>query len=462
MRREPRPRVRRRPRWRVVVLAGLSSVLGLALLAGPAGGQGGERMLVTEVRGAITPVIANHLADAVERAETEGYHAVLVELDTPGGLEVAMREIVQVFLGADVPVIVHVAPSGSRAASAGAIITFASHVAVMAPGTNIGAATPVPLQGELPDELANKIIQDSAAFAEAIAELRGRDVEFVVETVTEGRSAAANEALEIGAIDLVSPTRASLLEDVDGRSVFLNPRDAGDPEGTGDEVVLATAGATLEDYEMSFTRRLLQSLANPNLALIFLSLGPLAILYELASPGAIIPGVIGAVMLILGFFSLAVLPVNMAGVLLLLIAVALLIAELFAPGVGVFAGGGAIALIAAGVFLFDEPTGIGVDLSFLVPIALAVGAFALVIGRFAVRIHRTRPYTGQGGEYVGAVGEVREARGKAGRVWVNGQMWKARVEDGELERGARVEVTAIDGLELVVRPVEEESSASPS
>jgi membrane-bound serine protease (ClpP class) len=455
----PRPFVRRRPRWRVLLLAALSSLLGLALLAAPAGAQG-ERILVAEVRGVITPVMANHLEDAVEAAEAGGYHALLVELDTPGGLEDAMRDIVKTFLPADVPIIVHVAPSGARAASAGAIMTFASHVAAMAPGTNIGAATPVPLEGELPEELANKIIQDSAAYAEAIAQLRGRDVEFVVDTVREGRSASATEALEIGAIDVVTPTRASLLEDIDGESVFLNPRDAEDPEGTGEEVVLATADATLEEFEMSWTRQLLQSLANPNLALIFLSLGPLAILYELASPGAIIPGVIGAVMLILGFFSLAVLPVNIAGILLLLLAIAMFIAELFAPGVGVFAGGGAIALIAAGVFLFEQPTGVGVDLTFLIPIALAVGLAAIFIGRFAWRIHRTRPYTGQGGSYVGAVGEVREARGRTGRVWVNGQLWKARAEDGELRRGDRVEVQRVDGLELVVAPVDEDTTAA--
>ncbi len=447
----------RRPRPRALVLAVLVTLLGLGMLAAPASAQG-ERILVAEARGAITPVIANHLADAVAAAEAGGYHAVLVELDTPGGLEDAMRDIVKTFLSADVPVIVHVSPSGARAASAGAIMTFAAHVAAMAPGTNIGAATPVPLEGELPEELANKIIADSAAYAEAIAELRGRDVEFVVDTVREGRSASSTEAEEIGAIDLVTATRSSLLADIDGRSVFLNPSDVEDIEGSGTEVVLATADAVLEDYEMSWTRQLLQSLANPNLALIFLSIGPLAILYELASPGAIIPGVIGAIMLILGFFSLAVLPVNIAGVLLLLLAVAMFIAELFAPGVGVFAGAGALALIAAGVFLFDQPTGVGVDLSFLIPIAVAVGLAAIFIGRFAWNIHQTRPYTGQGGSYVGAVGEVRETRGQTGRVWVNGQMWRARAEDGQLRRGDRVEVVRVDGLELVVSPVDQETT----
>jgi membrane-bound serine protease (ClpP class) len=223
--------------------------------------------------------------------------------------------------------------------------------------------------------------------------------------------------------------------------------------------VLATAGAGVDEFELSSTRQLLQSLANPNLALIFLSLGPLAIIYELASPGAIIPGVLGAIMLILGFFSLAVLPVNIAGVLLLLLAVGLFIAELFAPGVGVFAGAGALALIAAGVFLFEQPTGVGVDLSFLIPIALAAALAAIFLGRYAWRIHRTRPYTGQGGSYVGAVGEVREARGQTGKVWVNGQLWRARSADGELHRGEHVEVRAMEGLELVVGPVEQDSPA---
>jgi membrane-bound serine protease (ClpP class) len=453
-----RRQARQRPRRRVLLLAALSSLLGLALLAGPAGAQG-ERILVTEVRGVITPVIANHLEDALEAAVDGGYQALLIELDTPGGLEDSMRDIVKLFLPAEVPVIVHVAPSGARAASAGAVMTFAAHVAAMAPGTNIGAATPVPLEGELPDELANKIIEDSAAYVEAIAQLRGRDVEFAVDTVREGRSASADAALELGAVDLITPTRQSLLADIDGMAVYLNPTDADDPEGTGEEVVLATAGAGVDEFELSSTRQLLQSLANPNLALIFLSLGPLAIIYELASPGAIIPGVLGAIMLILGFFSLAVLPVNIAGVLLLLLAVGLFIAELFAPGVGVFAGAGALALIAAGVFLFEQPTGVGVDLSFLIPIALAAALAAIFLGRYAWRIHRTRPYTGQGGSYVGAVGEVREARGQTGKVWVNGQLWRARSADGELHRGEHVEVRAMEGLELVVGPVEQDSPA---
>jgi membrane-bound serine protease (ClpP class) len=447
------PGRRRQRRAARLVLLGLVAALGLTLL-GPMASAQQRAVLRTEVRGVITPVVTGHVEDAITEAEAGGYEALLIEIDTPGGLESSMREIVQHVLAARVPVIVYVSPQGARAASAGAIITFAAHVAAMSPGTAIGAATPVPLggDGELSEEMANKIINDATAYAEALAQLRDRDEEFIVETVTEGRSASANEALELGAIDVIAASTTALMNDIDGMTVVVDPASVEDPEGTGTTVELATAGAPLVDYEMSFTRRILQALANPELALLFLSIGTLGIIYELASPGGIVGGVIGAVMLVLAFFSLAVLPVDLAGVLLLVLALALFAAELFVPGVGAFAGGGAIALVFAGIFLFQRPTGVGIDLSFIVPIALAMALAAIVIGRFAWRTQRSEPYTGQGGTMVGAVGTVRESNGQTGRIFVGGQLWKARSTEGTLHRGDQVEVVAMDGLELTVRP----------
>lgn len=435
-----------------LVLCALVAALGLTLL-GPMASAQQQGVLATKVTGVITPVIEGHIEDAIAAAEVGGYEALLIEIDTPGGLESSMRDIVQDILGARVPVIVYVSPQGARAASAGAIITFSAHVAAMSPGTAIGAATPVPLggDGELSEEMANKIINDATAYAEALAQLRDRDEAFIVETVTEGRSASANEALELGVIDVIASNTTALLNEIDGMTVVLQPGTVENPEGTGTTVELATAGATLVEYEMSFTRRILQALANPELALLFLSVGTLGLIYELASPGGIIGGVIGAVMLVLAFFSLAVLPVDLAGVLLLLLALALFAAELFIPGVGVFAGGGAIALVFAGIFLFQRPTGVGLDLSFVVPIALAMAIAAIVIGRFAWRTNRSEPYTGQGGTMIGAVGTVREATGgPTGRAFVSGQSWKVRAADGDLHRGDEVRVVAVDGLELVV------------
>lgn len=431
------------------------SLLAAALLSGPVSAQA-DSVLLARVEGVISPVIDEHLADAVDAAAAGGHAALLVEMDTPGGLETSMRDIVQTFLTADVPVIVYVAPAGARAASAGAVIAFSAHVAAMAPGTNIGAATPVPLEGD--GEVIDKVVEDAAAYVEEVARVRDRNVDFAVDTVREGRSAGATEAVEIGAVDLIAPNRTVLLEELDGRTVVVDPASADDPEGSGTEVRLATAGADVVEFDMAFTRRLLQALANPNLALLLLSIGTLGIIYELASPGGMVGGVIGAIMLILAFFSLAVLPVDLAGILLLLLALGLFAAELFAPGVGVFAGLGAVALVFAGLFLFQEPTGVGVDLSFVVPVALAVALAAVFIGRFAWRSQRSEPYSGQGGTMVGAVGTVREADGETGRVFTNGQLWNARSAEGTpLRRGERVRVVDLEGLKLVVTRVEEPS-----
>jgi membrane-bound serine protease (ClpP class) len=415
-------------------------VAGLALLwSAPAGAQSSQ-VLLARVEGPITPVIAAHVSDALAEAEAGGYAAVLIEMDTPGGLVSSMREIVQDLLGAPVPVVVYVSPSGSSAASAGAVITFAAHVAAMAPATNIGAATPIGLEG---GEVLDKVIEDAAAYVTAIAEERDRDVEFAVDTVREGRSASATEALEIGAIDLIADSRAQLLAEIDGTTVTLSPG--------GEQVTLATDGAGVTEYEMSWTRRLLQGIADPQLAFMFLSIGSLALLYELASPGGGLGGVLGAIMIVLAFFSLSVLPVNLVGVLLLVLAIALFVTEMFVPGVGVFAGGGVIALVIAGLFLFDRPTGIGLDLSFLLPIAVVAGLGAVAITRFAWRSRHAPAYTGVGGELAGAIGTVRAPTGETPQVWVNGALWKAPSAAG-LEPGTLVRVVGMRGLELDVEP----------
>jgi membrane-bound serine protease (ClpP class) len=335
------PRHARSVRWLLAVaLLGLGWLLALT----PAAIGQAPTVLVTRVAGPITPVVADQLADGVRAAEPDGPTAFLVELDTPGGLDSSMREITQAFLNARVPVVVYVTPSGARAASAGAIITFSAHVAAMAPGTTIGAATPVDLQG---GEISDKVINDDDdAFAEAVAAQRGRSTEFAIDTVRKGRAVTADQAVRLQAVDLVAADRARLLEALDGRRVEV----AG-----GTTVTLQTAGAELVEHQLSWTRSLLGWLADPNLAFLFLSIGTLAVIYELASPGMGLGGVIGAVLLVLGFVSLSVLPVNLAGLLLLALAAALFAAELFAPGIGVFAGGGTIALLLAGLLLFDGP-----------------------------------------------------------------------------------------------------------
>ena len=404
------------------------------------------QVLLARIQGPITPVIAAHVSDAVDEAEAGGYDALLLEMDTPGGLVTSMRDIVQDLLGAGVPVVVYVSPSGSSASSAGAVITFAAHVAAMAPATNIGAATPIGLEG---GEVLDKVVEDAVAYVTAIAEERGRDVDFAIDTVRDGRSASANEALELGAIDLIADNRAELLAEIDGETVTLSPG--------GETVTLSTAAADLVDFEMSWTRRLLQGIADPQLAFMFLSIGSLALLYELASPGGALGGVLGAIMIVLAFFSLSVLPVNLVGVLLLVLAVALFVTEMFVPGLGVFAGGGAIALVVAGLFLFDRPTGIGLDLSFLLPIAAVAGIAAAIITRFAWRTRRAPAYEGVGNVLVGTLGTVRPAAGDVPQVWVNGALWKAPTAEG-LAPGTPVRVVATHGLELEVEPAGESAA----
>jgi membrane-bound serine protease (ClpP class) len=413
-------------------------VVGVSLAAAsPARGQASTIVAVT-VDGVITPVMADHIHDVLDRAEREGHHALLVQLDTPGGLDTSMRDIIQSFLNARVPVIVFVSPQGARAASAGALITLASHVAAMAPGTAIGAATPI--GGEGGEDLAQKIINDAASYAESIAEQRGRDVDFAIDAVREGKSIAANEALETGVIDLIARDRAELLAELDGREVELAPDRT---------VTLRTAGVEVVEIELGFARSVLQWLADPNLAFLFISLGTLAIIYELANPGIGAGGIVGVILLLLAFTALSVLPVNAAGAILLVLAGVLFVAELFVPGIGVFAAGGTVALVLGGLFLFRGP--IGVDLTALVPIAVLAGAGALGLGRVAWRTRRLVGVTGTQA-IVGARGVVREVDGNDLHVFVQGSWWGARSRSSPLRPGQEIRVVEMDGLRLIVEP----------
>jgi membrane-bound serine protease (ClpP class) len=398
------------------------------------------KVLVSRVEGVITPAVAQQVSDAVAAADAGNHAALMLELDTPGGLDTAMRTIVQALLGADVPVVVYVSPSGARAGSAGAYITLAAHVAAMAPGTNIGAATPVDLQG---GDLEAKIVNDATAFIRSIADARGRNADVAAGMVTEGRSLPAQEALDVGVVDVLAGSREALLTEIDGREVTL---------ANGARLELRTAGAATEEIVPTLMRRVLQALANPEIAFLLLSIGGLAILYELATPGGAIAGVLGAIMLVLAFYTLSVLPVTIAGVLLLALAAALFVAEVFAPGIGVFAGGGTIALVFAGLFLFQGPVGLRISPGVLLPIPLLVGAGAVAVGRLAWRARKAPPYEGAAGTLVGAVGTVREPADPLGRVFVGGALWRARSVDGPLAVGQRVRVVDRQGLELLVEP----------
>lgn len=421
-----------------------AALAGAALAVIGASGAAGQApaplVVAVEVDGTITPVMADHVRDGLRRAEREGAAALLIEMDTPGGLDASMRRIVRDIIGAGVPVVVYVAPSGARAASAGAIIALSSHVAAMAPGTNIGAATPIDLAG---GETSPKVLNDAAAYAASLARLRDRDVAFARDAVLEGRSEEAEEAVRVGAVDLVAANRTELLADIDGRIVEVR----GDPDH-----VIATAGAEVVVHDMGTLRRVLQWLTDPNIAFLFLSLGTLALMYELADPGVGIGAAAGVILIVLALYALAVLPVNAAGLALLVLAAVLFAAELFAPGIGVFAAGGTAALITSGLFLFRGS--VAVDAAVVVPTAVVVGGGVVVAGRLAWGTRHAPPRTGVA-TLLGEVTRVETVEGGVAQVRLEGAWWEARPVDGPLAAGDHVRVVAVDGLDLVVEPVPE-------
>jgi membrane-bound serine protease (ClpP class) len=426
----------------------------LALTAGSALGQDREdpsrSVATTTVAGPITPVTAEHLEDTAADASRQGHQALIVLLDTPGGSLDATRRIAQAFLDAPLPVVVYVSPSGADAGSAGTFITYAAHLAAMAPATTIGAATPVDMEG---GEVGDKIVQNAAAFAETLAEERGRDVEFAISSVVDGRSVTARTALDEGVIDLIATDLEDLLTGIDGQEV--------DVRGLG-TVELATRDAAVIELEMTGVRSLLAILADPNLAFIFLSLGTLAILYEIANPGLGLGGVVGVICLILAMFALSVLPVNWAGAILMLVAAVMFVAELFMPGVGVGAAGGTAALLLGGMFLFQDQSGIGVDWWVLVPTGLVTFGLAALAGVLVART-RGRRSTAGSDDLVGRRLTVENVAAGSPRARVSGTFWRVRPVEGHppLRDGDRVEVVARENLDLVVRRADEEFGPSP-
>lgn len=422
-------------RLRLAIGGLIAGTLLTVSVASQASGQA-PGILVTDVDGPITPVVADHLTAAVETAAESG-SILVVTMDTPGGLDTSMRDIVQTFLNAPIPVVVYVQPEGARAASAGTFIAMSAHIVAMAPATSIGAATPVDLQtGE---SGSNKVINDAAAFAVSVAERRGRNTEFAEAAVRDGTSITANQALEQNVTDLVADNLDDLLAAIDGTVV----------EVQGTETTLMTAGLVPERYEMSTLRQILARIADPNLAILFLSIGTLAVVYEAANPGLGFAGIAGVILLLLGFFALSVFPVQEAGLALLILAIALFIGEIFVPGVGVLAAGGAISLILAGLFLFEGE--VEVSPPVLWPTALLMGLLTAYAGRAALKA-RLQPSTTGAGTLVGRPITVHGGDEEGYSAFLDGSWWTVRPSEGELEAGQTAEVVAVDGLSLRVEP----------
>jgi membrane-bound serine protease (ClpP class) len=423
----------------------------LALAAGAlAGGGERPRVLAVEFENDINPVTQSYVTDAIDRANEENYDAVVIELDTPGGLDSSMREIIKSELASEVPVVVYVYPQGSRAASAGAFVTLAADVAAMAPNTNIGSSTPVAVGGgEIPDDLRKKVVNDAAAYARELAESHGRNGDWAEQAVREAANLGAEEALEQNVVDVVAPDLPTLLNEIDGTRT--------EPKG----LVLDTAGAEVDTITMSLWKRILDTLIDPNIIVLLMTLGVLGITVEIFNPGLIFPGTLGAIFLIVGLFGLQVLPVSWAGVLLLLLALGFFAAEAFVTSHGALALAGAASFVVGALMLFD-PAGPAYQVS--LPVALAVGGtLALLIG-FAVtkvvQARRTPTKTGQE-ELLGEIGVVRESLDPSGFVFVHGELWRARVDDGPIGIGETVRVEAIeDGLVLSVRRADERTAVS--
>jgi membrane-bound serine protease (ClpP class) len=424
---------------RVRVLgAFLTGVVAAVVLAGAApAAQSASKVLVVEFDNDVNPVTQDYLVDQMRRGANDGYAAVVIEMDTPGGLGSSMRAIVKEMLAVRVPVVVYVAPSGSSADSAGAVIGEAADVLAMAPQTNIGSSTPISATGsDLGSDLRKKVINDAAAYVAELAREHGRNADAAEAMVRKAANYGAREALDRNVVDLIAPSVPALLNEIDGRKTV--------PKG----LVLHTADAQVERVEMSFWKRALDLLIDPNVIALMLSIGLLGIVVELWNPGLILPGTVGAISLIIGLYGLQVLPVSVAGVLMMLLAAAFFVAEAFVPSHGALTIAGGVTFVLGSLLLFD-PAGPTYQVSVWTAIAIA-GGLALLLGVALSRVVKARrnPVEVGVGQLVGDDAIVR----RDGWVAVGGELWRARTPDGRpLVPGEHVTVEAVEeGLELVV------------
>jgi membrane-bound serine protease (ClpP class) len=412
----------------------------IAALAGAVPGHAAQPVALIDLDGAITPITDRLLTTAVERAQAEQAQALVVQLNTPGGLERSMRTMAQTILNAGIPVIVYVAPTGARAASAGVFITMAAHVAAMAPATNIGAAHPVTVGGEMGKEMAKKAANDAAAFARSLAAERGRNVEWAEKAVRSSVSVTEREAVKLKVVDFVAENLQDLLGKADGRVV----------KTTRGVVTLQTRDAPVKRIEVRFRDRFLALITDPNIAYILMMVGMLGIFFELQNPGVVLPGVIGGISLILAFFAFQSLPINWAGVLLILFGVSLLIAEIKIVSHGVLTIGGVVSMVLGSLMLYDAPeVGFRVSWAVILPTVGATAGLVVWAVSAGVRAMLRRPVTGAE-SMVGRLAVARGSLGPEGQVNVDGEIWRAVAEGGAVAAGETVRVTAVDGLTLTV------------
>lgn len=453
----PRPNLRR---WRLVLrLLPLALVVCslVALLVQPIAAQtSGPRVDVTQIDGTITPVMADHIKSAVSRVEKDGASALVIEMNTPGGLSSAMDDIIQSILQSKVPVVVYVSPRGARAASAGTYITYAAHIAAMAPGTNIGSASPVFMDssGNETDGSATmrkKVTNDAVAQITNLAKLRGRNATWAASAVTDAANITADQALQQHVVDVVAPDLPTLLNEIDGRTVQM-------ANGT---TVLNTKNAATYSYGMTWMEQFLQLLADPTIAYILLSLGMLGLVLELSHPGVYLPGVVGGLFIIVALFALGTLPVNWAGVLLIGLAFVLFALDLYVTSFGTLTAGGVISFVIGSYLLIgsNAPPGYTIARPVIWTMTLCIIAFFLLLAGLVLRARLRPPVTGRQA-LIGQIGVVRQSLNPVGMVYLNGELWSAakafdefgRLLPGQIPVGTEIVVTAVEKMRLRVRP----------
>jgi membrane-bound serine protease (ClpP class) len=457
----------------IALAASLMLGLGLAMQA-----RGQDRLAVMlQISGPIGPATSDYIQKGLEEAASRGARIVIVEMDTPGGLDSSMRDIIKAILASSIPVATFVYPQGSRAASAGTYILYASHVAAMAPATNLGAATPIPVGGTSPlpgggkkkpggdkggpdgedhgkpgedtraaggpDAASAKAINDAVAYIRSLAERRGRNAEWAEQAVREAASLSAEQAANMGVVDLVANDVDDLLQKINGRTI----------EVAGEQLTLDTEGLTVERIEPDWRTRFLATVTNPTVAYLLLLVGIYGLLFEGYNPGAVLPGVAGAICLLLAAYSFQILPVNYAGLGLIALGVILMISEIFVPSFGALGIGGIIAFVAGSIILMDtDVPGFGIPTTLIASIGLLGGGMVMAIVWLAVRARRRPVVTGIE-EMLGAVGEAVADFSDSGHVLVHGELWKASTAQ-PVRKGQKLRVKKVDGLLLTVEPLD--------
>jgi membrane-bound serine protease (ClpP class) len=398
-------------------------------------------VMVITVQGVINPVTSVFILSSLQRAKEGGMEALVIKPDTPGGLDTSMRSIIKAINGSGVPVVVYVSPSGARAASAGVFITMAAHVAVMTPGTNIGAAHPVGIGGKMDKTMVEKATNDAVAYIKSLSDKRGRNSEWAEKSVRKSVSITAREALKLGVIDLVSSNLDSLLSSIDGKEVMT----------VDGKKILHTKKYSIIEREMGLRLNILALISNPNVAYILMLLGFYGLFFELTNPGSIFPGVFGGIFLILAFYSFQTLPVNYAGLLLILLAIIMFILEVSVTSFGILTIGGIISMIIGSLMLFESPAPfIKLSLYLIIPTVIVSALFFTVTIGLALKAWKRKPLTGTEG-IVGLEGVAHtDITSEGGMALVNGEYWSA-MSDQPIKKGEKIKVISISGLKIKVK-----------